>query len=136
MFPNAQIIHTQRNVKDNCLAIYFQKLHIKLTYATNLPHIKHYYHQQQRLMSHWQSLFTDSFHVVNYEDLVSSPEKSTKNIFSALKLQWQGQCNEFYLNKNSVKTASIWQVRQPLHKGSCERWLNYKEEVNSVLRGT
>jgi tetratricopeptide (TPR) repeat protein len=134
LFPNAQIIHTQRNPKDNCLAIYFQKLHSKLTYATNLRHIEHYYFQQQRLMSHWQSLFSDSFHVVNYEDLVSSPEQSTKGIFSKLNLHWQAQCNEFYLNKNSVKTASIWQVRQPLHKGSCNRWINYSEEINRALK--
>ena len=134
LFPNAQIIHTQRNLNDNCLAIYFQRLDSKLTYATNLLHIKHYYQQQQRLMSHWQSLFTDSFHVVNYEDLVSSPEQSTKNIFSNLNLQWQEQCHEFYLNKNNVKTASVWQVRQPLHRGSCDRWLNYEIELACVSK--
>lgn len=134
LFPNAQIIHTQRNVKDNCLAIFFQRLHNKLAYATNFADIEHYYQQQQRLMSHWKDIFSNSFHVVKYEELVVYPEQSTKDIFSSLNLQWQEQCHEFYLNRNSVKTASIWQVRQPLHKGSCDRWLNYKTEITRVFK--
>lgn len=133
LFPNALIIHTQRNMNDNCLAIYFQRLDSNLTYATHLPHIKHYYHEQQRLMSHWKDIFPESFHIVNYEDLVSYPEQNTKTIFSSLNLEWQEQCHKFYLNKNNVKTASVWQVRQPLHGGSCERWLNYEKEITCAI---
>jgi tetratricopeptide (TPR) repeat protein len=133
IFPNAIIIQTERNLKDNCLAIYFQRLHRKLTYATDLKNIKHYYLQQQRLMSHWKKLFPNSFHVVDYARLVSAPKESTKGIFKSLGLQWQEESLTFFLNDNSVKTASIWQVRQPLHSRSCERWKNYEVELRGVV---
>lgn len=133
IFPNAQIIYTKRNLADNCLAIYFQRLDAKLNYATDLMNIKHYYQQQESLMSHWQSIFNDSFHTVEYEDLVSNPKEAVESVFSALNLEWQSQCDEFYLNSNSVKTASLWQVRNPLHQKSCNRWFNYKKQIECIL---
>jgi hypothetical protein len=33
-----------------------------------------------------------------------------------------------------VRTASNWQVRQPLHRRSSGRWRNYAKELDGVRR--
>lgn len=129
LFPNAEIIYTNREPLDNCLAIYFQRLDQRLNYSTNIEFIGHFYKQQQRLVKHWKSVFPDTFHVINYESLVLDPKKETADLLSKLGLEWQISCMNFYKNKNNVKTASIWQIRQPLHKKSCGRWKNYEEQL-------
>jgi hypothetical protein len=87
------------------------------------------------MIEHWQTLFPDSFHIVRYEELVQDVKGTTKKIFNALSVDWEDKCANFEKNKNSVKTASIWQVREKLHQKSKGRWKNYKDQIKKALQG-
>ena len=84
-------------------------------------------------MSHWKSLFANDIFEVDYDRLVAEPEPIVRELLSFLGLQWESQCLEFHRAENRVKTASIWQVRQPLYKTSSGRWQHYESELNDLV---
>lgn len=134
LFPRAKIIHTQRHHLDNCLSVYFLRASSAMAYATDLDDIAHYYKQYSRLMGHWKSLFTDDIYEVDYDRLIDNPEPVVRALLHYLELPWQKECLEFHTLENLVKTASIWQVRQPLYKTSSGRWKNYQKNISSLLQ--
>lgn len=132
LFPKAKIIYTSRNPVDNCLSVYFLQLAREMNYATDLDDVAHYYSQHRRLMAHWKSLFPETIYEVNYEDLVQAPKQSISSLLDFLDLEWNDACLKFHKLTNPVKTASIWQVRQPIYQSSTGRWKNYQKQVNSI----
>ena len=127
LMPNAKIIWTKRMMLDNCLSIFFLRLGSSMSYATEIDNIIHFYRQQERLMEHWKSVFGSSIYEFDYDELVSSPEQNIKKLLSFCDLEWERTCVDFHKVKNQVKTASVWQVRTPLYKGSSGRWRNYQD---------
>lgn len=132
MFPRARIIYTRRGRLDNCLSVFFQQLGGNLSYATNLEDTADYYDQHVRLMEHWQTCFGDGMHTVDYEELVRSPEPVLRVLLDYLGLGWDERCLDFNRSGDSVKTASVWQVREGLHQSSSGRWRNYEGIIPSL----
>lgn len=133
LFPNAKIIHSKRHSLDNCLSVYFLRAAASINYATNLIDIANYYKQHERLMAHWASLFSDDIYQVSYDNLVRDPESEVRDLLNFLGLAWEPQCLQFHKMKNRVKTASIWQVRQPLYQQSSGRWRNYEHNIVDLI---
>jgi hypothetical protein len=129
VFPNAKIVFTTRDIRDNSLSLYFQQLSKEFNYANDINQIIHHSQQQKRLMTHWKKLFPKDIIEVSYDELVDSPKPSIAKLLNFLKLDWHNDCLEFHQVKNNVKTVSLWQVRQPLYKASSGRWKNYKEKI-------
>ncbi len=135
LFPAARILHTVRNPLDNLLSLYFLQLDPRMSYAHDLGDAAHWYMQYQRLMAHWQSLYPKDILEVNYERLVADPRPAVERILRFCGLPWQDSCLDFDRQPNVVKTASVWQVREPLHNRSVERWRNYEQHLE-ILRRT
>lgn len=127
LIPNAKIIWTKRFVFDNCLSVYFLRLGASMSYATKIENILHFYQQQEKLMNHWLTLFGDDILPFSYDKLIKEPELNIRELLSFIDLPWQDGCLNFHQSKNQVKTASVWQVRQPLYKRSSGRWKNYQQ---------
>ena len=132
MFPAAKIVYTKREPLDNCLSVYFQQLGGNLAYATDLEHIADYYKQQERLLEHWQACFGENIFILNYDDMVRTPEPVLRQLLDFLDLEWDERCLQFQDSENQVKTASVWQVREELHSGSSGRWRNYEAGVEKI----
>ena len=128
LFPDARIVHTTRDPLDNCLAIYFLHLDHAISYATDLLDIGHYYRQYARLMAHWRAVFGDDIIELNYDRYVREPHAVAEPVFAALGLDW----NPRYVEQRSaqpVKTASVWQVREPLYRQSSGRAQHYEAQL-------
>ena len=126
VFPKVRIIHVQRNPVDTCLSIYFQKFR-NHPYSYDLDNLVFYYKQYRRLMSHWRNVLpSEVFHEVNYEDLIKDQENVIRELIRFCRLPWDEKCLRFNLTERPVKTASKWQVRQPIYKNSMARWKNYE----------
>lgn len=133
LFPNAKIIHSKRNRLDNCLSVYFLRADTSVKYATDLLDTDHYYTQYERLMSHWESVFGDDVYRVDYDCLVADSEREVRGLLNFLELPWESECLEFHRLKNRVKTAGIWQIRQPLYTSSSGRWENYEASIAELI---
>jgi len=132
LFPAARIVTMRREPLDNCLSVYFQQLGDNLSYATDLGNIAHYYKLQERLMRHWQSCMGENIFVLDYDDLVRSPEPVLRKLLDYLGLDWDDRCLGFEQTENLVKTASVWQVREALHQRSSGRWRNYEASIGEL----
>ena len=132
MFPAARIVLTRRELRDNCLSIYFQQLGAQLNYATDLADAAHYYRLQERLLERWHALLGENIFTVDYDELVRDPEPVLRALLEFLGLPWDKACLEFQQARSQVKTASVWQVREPLHTRSSGRWQNYRPYIEAI----
>ncbi|HEY4366431.1 MAG TPA: sulfotransferase [Steroidobacteraceae bacterium] len=134
LFPNAKIIHTTRGALDNCLSVFFLHLDHSMGYASDLLDTAHYYAQYRRLMSHWKSLYGADILDFDYDAFVREPREAVAKLLEFCALEWEESCLQFQQVDNAVKTASVWQVREPLYSRSSGRWRNYAAHL-APLRG-
>ncbi len=132
LFPDAKIVHTTRDALDNCLSIYFLHLDQGMSYALDLDHIGHHYRQYRRLMAHWQAVFGGDITQVNYDELVNGARAPMQRVLEFLGLEWTDQCTEVPAEGRAIKTASVWQVREPLYRRSSGRSRHYAEQLRSL----
>jgi hypothetical protein len=131
--PSARFIHLERNPLDTCLSIYFQGFSAAHPYATDFGDLAHYYHEYRRLMAHWRAaLAPETLLDVPYEGLVDDPEGWSRRMLAHIGLEWDPRCLEFHRNSRPVLTASNWQVRQPISKGSVGRWHRYERYLGPL----
>lgn len=133
LFPAAKIIHTTRHPIDNGLSIFMQHLHHRVAgYSSDLGDIGHYYGQYRRLMAHWKALYPESIFDFDYDAFVREPTPALQRLFGFLGLDWDDRYLEFHSLRNTVKTGSYWQVRQPLHGNASGRWRNYDTHLGPL----
>lgn len=127
VFPNARIIHCRRNPVDTCLSIYTNYFTTKMQFASDRRDLVFYYRQYERLMAHWRRVLpADRFLEIDYETLIADREATTRRIIGFLGLPWDDACFTPERNTRQVKTASLWQARQPVYTSSVERWRRYE----------
>lgn len=137
MFPNARIIYTRRNPLDICVSTHFLHIDAAVSWASSPGDTAHQIIQCSRLMAHWLQLYPDDILTVDYERLLDEPEAQTRAILSFLDLPWSEACMAFHAARTQVRTASVWQVREPLHHRAVGRWRNYAgqlAEAEAMLR--
>ena len=133
LFPAAKIVHTRRTRLDNLVSLYFLHLSPEMAYALDLEDAAHWYAQHDRLIAHWKSLYPDDILDVDYDELVRSPRPVIERLLAFLDLDWEDSVLDFSRTSRPVKTASVWQVRQPLHARSSGRWRNYSTQLRALL---
>jgi tetratricopeptide (TPR) repeat protein len=132
LFPRLRVLHTVRDARDICLSIYFQQFGNTLSYAADLGDIAHYLRGYRQLMQHWRELMQESILDVDYGRLVASPEHELRGVCRFLGLEWCPEMLDFRNAPLRVRTASVWQVREPLYTRSLGRWRHYAGELGAL----
>jgi len=132
--PRARIIHATRNPLDTCLSCYFQHFTQPMPFATKLANLGQYYRAYEALMAHWRRVLPLRMIEVPYEDMVGDHDNMCRKIVEFSGLEWDDACLQFHKTKRSVKTASTWQVRQPLYSTSVARWHKYDAFLEPLKR--
>lgn len=132
LFPQARIVHTTRDPLDTCLSIFFLHLDRQIPWALDLMDIGHYYRQYRRLMVHWQTLYGEDILEFNYDNLVRDPRPAAHRLLTFCGLDWDEGCLDFSRRAGSVKTASVWQVREVLYQRSSGRARHYARELAAL----
>jgi tetratricopeptide (TPR) repeat protein len=132
IFPTAKIIHTIRDPRDNALSLFFLHLDPAMSYAQDLGDIAHYIAQYQRLMAHWKACFGQDIIDFHYDDFVQAPRQAMEPMLRALGLDWADALLSFHERANRVRTASVWQVREPLYTKASGRWRHYGTHLSAL----
>jgi tetratricopeptide (TPR) repeat protein len=132
LFPDAKIINTTRNPLDNCLSIFFLHLEQQMSYALNLMDIGHYYAEYRRLMAHWKAEFPGDIFDFDYDALIKEPQIQMQRLCSFLGLEWSGRVPLVAARSEAIRTASAWQVREPLYRRSSGRARHYADELTEL----
>lgn len=127
VFPRARFVHCMRHPVDTCLSMYFQNFSRNVDFAYDRRDLVAFYRQYQRLMAHWRSVLpSECLFEVQYEELVADPEPLTRSLIEFCGLEWNDACLDHHRNTRPVRTASLWQARQPIYRTSVARWQNYR----------
>ena len=84
-------------------------------------------------MSYYKNRFQSKIYNLNYDSLVSNPNKEIKSLISWLNWRWEDSYLSPHLNKRAVFTASSVQVRSPINSKSIGGWKNYKEMLKPSI---
>jgi len=126
-FPKGRIIHCRRHPVDTCLSNYFANFSSPMPFTYDKGHLAFYYRCYRRLMQHWREVLPrDAMLEVDYEELVADRERVTRQMIDFIGLEWNDACMRPEDNRRAVKTASMWQARQPTYTTSVERWRRYE----------
>ena len=134
MLPNARIIHTMRNPLDTCVSCYSKLFSKHLCFTYDLAELGRYYRSYTELMAHWRSVLPPGAMLdVRYEDVVDDLEGQARRLIDYCGLRWDDRCLSFHKSPRPVKTASAVQVRQPLFRGSLQRWRRYAAGLGPLI---
>jgi tetratricopeptide (TPR) repeat protein len=126
-FPKAKIIHVKRNPADNCLSIFTTSYQRPPVFAHDRDNIVFAYRQYERIMAHWLEVLPASqLMEIQYEDLVANRDELTRQLIDFAGLPWDDACLHHQDNARTVRTPSLWQVRQPIYNTSISRWKRYE----------
>ena len=132
LFPHARIVHMKRNPYAVGLSIFCQNFSKPPGWTSSLDDIGRYYANYHGMMNHWESHSPIKIHTVVYEELLSDPERVTRNLFAYCGEKWTADCLNFHKNRNVVQTASNWQVRQPLNRKNGEKWRAFEPFLSDL----
>lgn len=139
LFPNAKIISVRRDPRDIAISNYFtdyQAKHGGMGFAYDLGWIGEQLADHNLMMHHWQQLFPGEILELNYEDVVSNLERCARQMLDYIGLRWESRVLAFNKLKRPVKTASMWQIRQPVYKSSKGKWRRYQKHLAALTQGT
>lgn len=139
LFPNAKIISVRRDPRDIAISNYFtdyQAKHSGMGFAYDLGWVGEQLADHNLMMHQWDLLFPGEILEVNYEDVVDDLEGCACKMLDYIGVAWEPGVMAFNELARPVKTASVWQVRQPVYKTSKAKWMRYKDHLAPLTQGT
>jgi len=131
--PNSIIINSMRDPVDTCLGSYNRMFMTGNETSYDLAIIGRHYQEYRRAMAHWQRVLPGRTVDVVYEELVADPERQIRRLLELCRLPWDERCLRSHENTRPVKTASLEQVRRPIHRGALQRWRRYEKHLGPLF---
>lgn len=133
MFPQARIIHCHRNARDCALSMWMQAFQPgQQEFASDFSDMAALICGERQLMAHWQARYPDAIRSVRYEELAVDPAGCVQALSTWLGLP--AAAPDEGADAGSIATASMWQVRQPVHTRSVSRWKTYAPWLPELLQ--
>jgi tetratricopeptide (TPR) repeat protein len=134
LFPHARIVHCQRNTRDNALSLWMQSFQPGAQdFAYDFSDIGAVIQGSRRLMAHWMKRYPAAIRAVRYEELTEDPAAALQPLSTWLGLSTHDRLGASNATA-AISTASLWQVRQPVHTRSVGRWRHYEPYLPQLLR--
>ncbi len=137
VFPSARVIVALRDPRDVCLSCFFQsfRLNLSMKKFLNWSTTTAFYH---KVMGYWLAIkphINLPWIEIKYEDTVDDLPGQVRTILDFIGIEW----DESVLNYGErardkyVATPSYQAIREPVHKGSVQRWKNYPDATAAGL---
>lgn len=137
--PNARIICIRRHPLDSCLSNYKQIFPMDdryFDYGYDIEWAAEKFVAFDGMIAHWrQTLPSNRFMVLQYEDLVANQEARTRDILAFCGLDWNERTLAFHEHAAAgVSTPSVRQVRQAMNANAVGRWAKYGAGLDPARR--
>jgi len=130
VLPTAKVLHLTRDGRDSCLSCYFQLFqHADTAFSNSLEHLVDFYSGYRRLMASWEKIYPERIHRVKYDELVESSDDVLAKVFEFLGTKRDDTVTQTSNQERVVRTASVWQAKQPVHTRSLNRWRHYYDQA-------
>lgn len=128
LLPKAPVIWLRRDPVD-CAWSAFRTYFVQgLDWSWKLEDIASHFALEDQLFRHWSQMFPDRILVVDYQELVRSPETQIPMILDHCGLSAEPQVFRPHETQRIVSTASVMQVREPINTaaiGAAEAYRQY-----------
>ena len=135
ILPGAKIIHCRRDPLDNAVSLYFTDFMVGHEYSNDLHAIGRQIRGMRALMEHWETVLGKRLLSLDYEALVADPEPLARAMIAHVGLEWDDACLHPHEVARAVRTASAWQVRQPVYRRSAGRARRYERFLGPLREG-
>ena len=135
ILPGAKIVHCRRDPLDNAISLYFTDFMVGHEYSNDLRTIGRQIRGMRALMAHWETVLGDRLLTLDYEAVVADPEPLVRRMVAHVGLEWDDACLSPHEVAGTVRTASAWQVRQPVYRRSAGRARAYERFLGPVREG-
>ena len=128
----------KRDARAICWSIFrhhFPRFEAGQFFIHDLKDVVEYYKMYAELMTFWHDKFPEQIYDLKYEVLTENQIEETRKLLERVGLDWEEQCLEFHKTQRVVKTASSWQVRQKMYRGSSDEWRNYESHLAPMIEG-
>jgi hypothetical protein len=86
-------------------------------------------------MQHWRSVLPpEVYYETQYEELVADPAARSRELITFCGLDWDDACLVPEENDRAVRTASVWQARQPVYQTPTARWQRYEPWLGELRK--
>ena len=129
-FPEAKIIHIQRNPMAICWSNY--KINFPdpgMDFSLSQKNTAEYYILYNNLMQFWLDNLKNKIINIQYENFVNDFENETKSLIEKIGINWEQNIKNYDKNNRPVQTASLLQVRGKIKKNTSEEWKKYKDKL-------
>lgn len=134
IFPRAVIIHTVRDPMDTILSCFRHKFDdTGLDWALDKERLSRQYINYLKNMHHFRKVLPDRVYDVNYEALVTSTEKTMRDVFKKIDVRWDNDVLNFYEKNRTVHTHSMGQVRHKVTSSGIGGWRKYAKELKPLI---
>lgn len=125
LFPNARIVHCRRALRDTALSLWMQHFAGEdMGFSHDFADIAQVARDCEALMAHWRQHGIE-MHDLDYEAFVAAPDMQRTRLAEFIGADARAFASNDPALGDVVKTASVWQVRQPVHTRSIGRWRHY-----------
>ncbi|MCH2133477.1 MAG: sulfotransferase [Phycisphaerales bacterium] len=134
LLPGARVIFVRRDPRDLLVSNYLREFSAdRAAWAASLQHVGVMIQQHERLVEHWKSVLPNAWHEVQYEELVTDPERITRGLVDFLELEWNDACLRPE-ESDRMKTYPLYdRIDTPLHSRRSGHWRNYETELGDAL---
>jgi Tfp pilus assembly protein PilF len=134
--PNAKVIHSYRDPRDQLLSCWSLLFSQNQEYAYDIDELAAYYRGYRALMEHWRTVLPSGLMMeMRYESLVAEPEGQSRRLLDHCGLEWDDSVLRFWESRRPVKSASMFQVREPIYDRSIGRWKPFAKPLARLFKG-
>ncbi len=132
LWPQARVIVCHRDLRDIAVSCW-QTGFERNPWTNDWSHIAQRFQDYRRMMSHWKQTRPLEWLDLSYESLVNDLENQARRLVDFVGLDWNPSCLDFHQTRRVVRTASLVQVRQPIHTRSVERFRRYEKAIEPLM---
>jgi hypothetical protein len=132
LLPRAKVIVCHRDPRDIAVSCW-QTGFRSSSWNNDWDHIARRLADHQRIVDHWWRVQPMEYLDLQYEDLVTDPERHSRSLIEYIGLDWDPSCLDFHSRRHVVRTPSLVQVREPIHVRSCGRWRHYQGSLSPMF---
>jgi hypothetical protein len=129
LLPKARFVYCHRTPQDCALSTFEQNLSTTIRASFDLEAIAHKYALHEDIAQYWTETCQLNMLDLDYDAMVHDPEPHIRKLLAFAGLEFEDNC--LYPNevKREIRTASMFQVRQPISPKSVGRWKVYESEL-------
>lgn len=132
--PNSKIVILKRDPRDNLLSIYKNRFASNsIPFNSDMRALAYVYAMFLRYLDYWEKTIPGSFYTLDYDKLTADPENEIRKLLEYCELDWEDGVMDYGGNKNTIKTLSVYQARQPIYRSSVRSWEKYADDLKPMI---